>query len=200
MSLHAAIKMMRRQWVWILIPVLLGGTLGWGIARVSSKTFAASTVLFVTATDDANAAALSQGATYIQNQIRSYPMLIASPAVVQGVERDTGLGGDGTLTARVSAIVPTDTSLINITVTAGSPVEATILANGFAKHFTEQIIALEARPGSDRPPVAVTVVEPAVAHAAPVKPVVRDFLLIALGIGALVGLITAAIRESISRL
>lgn len=199
MSFGDILGTLRRRYLWLLVLTVLGGGLGWGVARATPKTFEATTVLFITATDDRNAAALSQGAEYVQNQIRSYPMMLLSPAVLQGVQRDTGLGLDGSLYSRVAAQVPTDSSLLNITVAAGEPGEAAILARAFAKNFSSQIAALETRAGSRTSPIRVTTVEPAVVPLAPTKPVVRNYLMLGLVGGFLLGLVAAVIREVLGR-
>lgn len=198
MTLRDLAGIFRRRLVWVVAITVLGGVLGFVATLVVPKTYEAHTTLYFTATDNRDAAALSQGAQYVQSQIRSYPLLITAPAVLEPVSEDTGLAPDA-VEAAVSASVPTDSALLDITTTSPDPDQAAALANSFATRFSAQIQQLETRPGERSSPIRVSTVAPASAPESPAQPSVSRYLLIGLVGGLILGALAAVIRDLLAR-
>lgn len=198
MSLSDLISLLRRQIVPVVGGVLLGLALAFTAAMTVPKTYEAHTTLYFTAVDARDAAALSQGAQFVQSQIRSYPLLVTSPEVLTAVAREVG-GQESDLAHRVTSEVPTDSTLLAITASGESPEAAATLADSFARHFTTQIQRIETRPGARQSPIRATTVVPATAPSKAVAPDVRIYLILGAGAGLLLGLLIAVAREFLRR-
>ncbi len=199
MNLTDVLGVLRRRWATVAGGLLLGLLVAGLALWLLPKTYESSTSLYVTATDDSDASALSQGATYVQNQIRSYPMLVTSPSVMQAVAAETGLGTPGELAGQVTAQVPTDSAILAISATGEDPQSAAVLASSVARHFGTEIIELEKRPGQEASPVRLTVVQPASPPDQAAEPSASILLVLGAAGGLLVGFILAIVRESTAR-
>src|SRR5205807_7774486 len=99
----------------------------------------------------------------------SYVNFVSSPKVAQTVITDLGLNmSPAVLASKVSANVPLDTSLINLSVTDPSPQRAQSLAQGVADEFSKLATQLESAPGAPSN-VKITVVGPAERPGAPMQ-------------------------------
>lgn len=197
MSLTELTRIVRRRLGWVMAATLLGALIALAAAMLLPKTYQAHTSLYVTSTDSRDAAALSQGAQYVQSQIRSYPLLVTAPAVLQAVAKDTGIP-EGDLASQVSADVPTDSAVLNITTTGHDPAVTAAVAASFARNFGVQIQGIETRTGQQSP-IRVSTVQPATPPTSAIAPNLRIYLLIGLGLGLALGLLAAVVRELMSR-
>ncbi|WP_226345645.1 YveK family protein [Agilicoccus flavus] len=197
MSLTDLVRIVRRRIVWVIGVTLLGALAGLAAASLLPKTYEAHTSLYVTSTDSRDAAALSQGAEYVQSQIRSYPLIVTAPAVLAAVSRDTGVP-PAELASQVSAAVPTDSAVLDITTTARDAEAAATTASSFARNFGAEIQRIETRAGGQSP-IRVSTIQPATPPTSPVAPNVRIYLLIGLMLGLVLGLLAAVVRDLMSR-
>lgn len=194
MTLSDMLRLIRRQIVWLVLGGLIGLAVAFAVAMASPKTYQAHTSLYFTTRDATDAASLSQGADYIQTQIRSYPLLATAPDVLAGVSKETGIAA-GELPGRVSTSVPTDSAVLDITASAERPEEAATLATAVAKHVSAEIQRVETRPGQQQSPIRATTVVAASTPSAPVAPNVPVHLIVGLAIGLLCGFLVAVARE-----
>lgn len=197
MSVTEMLQVLRRGWLWVLAGLVLGGLVALAAFLATPKAYQSQTTLYVTATDSGNAAALSQGASYVQSQIRSYPMLVTAPTVLERVAADTGVAASD-LADSVTAEVPADSSLLTITATADDPQRAVAIAGSLGRHSGEQIQKLETRPGAASP-IRITAVAAPVAPSAPAGPSLKTYLPLGLVLGTLLGFVGVAVRHVASR-
>ena len=83
---------------------------------------------------------ISSGANYLNTQIKTYPELVKTEAVLQPVIKDLGLDMTTTdLAGVVTATNPTNTFMVDISAEVGDPQQAADIANSVAKNLADQI-------------------------------------------------------------
>ena len=195
MDLRDYLRLLRKRWRSLVITMLVVLGLAAAVTIATPRTYAATTQFFVSTVSDETAGALAQGNTFTQQRVKSYAQVLQTPRVLQPVVDELGLGTTPeTLANRVTATIPVDTVLIDVTVTADSADEATAIARAIDAEFPAAIADLEqVREGSS--PVKVTVVREAVAKPGPVSPKPAQNLALGLVLGLLVGFGVAMLRE-----
>ena len=82
---------------------------------------------------------MSSGANYLNTQIKTYPELVKTEAVLQPVIKDLGLDMTTTdLAGVVTAANPTNTFMVDISAEVGDPQQAADIANSVAKNLADQ--------------------------------------------------------------
>ena len=105
-------RILREGWLIILIVALVGAVAAFGATKLMPKTYAATSTLMlrVTSTPDT----LFQQNQFSLARIQSYPQLVDSPAVLDGVRSDLDLSprdySDADITRMLSATNPTNTA------------------------------------------------------------------------------------------
>ena len=183
------LHVLRRGWLVVVIFVVLGGAVGWGITLTSTKVFRASVQLFVAAKAATSGVSLLPCCnTFAQDRVQSYPSIANSPAVTNSVVRRLHLRRLGItsqrLATKISADAPQDEPLVNIHVTDHDPARAVKLANAVAWRFSTVVERTE-EPANGKPLVKLTVIHPA---AIPASPIRTDEAL-NIGLGFLIGLL-----------
>lgn len=198
MELRDYIRILHKHWVLIVAIALLGVCAGAGASLLTKPQYEASTQLYVSVRNESQGSGeLVQGSNFARQSVQSYVSIVSTQSVLGPVVEQMGLEETvPQLAERVSASAPLNTSLVNITVTAGDPVEAAEIANAVGASFTN-IVANELEVSGDpngTSPVKLTTVQPAVAPEAPVSP--RVTLNIALGalLGLAIGIGIALLR------
>jgi polysaccharide biosynthesis transport protein len=129
---------------------------------------------------------LFQGSNFSAERVKSYSQLVTSPTVLDPVIAELSLPLDARqLADHVSAKVPLETVMIDISATSDSPEMAAAIANSVANSLAKVIGELESSETRGSSPVKATVVTPAMVPASPSSPSIP----INLGLGLLVGLI-----------
>lgn len=134
----------------------------------------------------ADSEAAYNGALFLQQRVKSYLAVVDSPAVLEPVIDELQLQTTpAALAARVEAVGPPNTVLINVNVLDHDPEQAARIADAVARSFAQAIVRLEdPSGGGDSSPVKPTVTKPAVAPASPLSPRTTAVT----GLGALLGL------------
>ena len=199
MELRTVIRLLRHQWISILVVTVLvtatGGLLTWR----QTPQYAARTTLFVsTWTDASDASKAYQASLLSQQKVKSYTELLHDHRLMQRVADHLQLRmtADQLAGAVTGEAVP-DTVLIVLTATNPSPVLAARIADAVAVEFVELIPTLEGMPNGQKPAVRLTVVSVAEIPTAPVSPQPARNLALALAVGLLLGAVLAAARHSL---
>ncbi|MBA4860946.1 polysaccharide biosynthesis tyrosine autokinase [Streptomyces sp. PSKA54] len=219
MDLRGYLKVLARRWPTVMVCLLLGIGAGQAANELIRPVYEARTQLFVATRTGADTAELNQGQSFSQARVQSYAAIVATRQVTEPVQRELGLPTTPEkLASQISADVPLNTVLINITVRDASPSRAARIANAVAVRFSAVVEQLETPkqtaepvpappadgqvPDAASPPAAVSpvslgITEKATAPSAPVSP--RHLLNLAAGLlgGLLLGAAFVALRETL---
>jgi capsular exopolysaccharide synthesis family protein len=201
MTLSGYVQVLRKRWKTVVVVALLCVAAAMAITLVLPKTYVAQSTSFVSIAGSATSKGstpdtLYQNSQFALNQVQSYPEIVTSPAVLQPVIDDLGLGMTvHELKSHVTAANPVDTVLLNIQATSSSPKQAQAIANAVADHLGSLVETLETPRQGGESPVKVTTAVPAGLPLSPASP--RPSLNLALGLllGIALGALVAAVRE-----
>lgn len=196
MNLRDFAKMLRGRWLTIVITTLVVIVGAVAYTFLTTPLYEASTRLFVSTNSGASVSDLYQGNLFSQQRVLSYAELLEGETLAQRTIDKLGLDMSAEkLRKRVKASVKTDTVLIDVAVRDESPVRARDIANALSDEFVGLVNELES-PNSGAQPDARVVVEQRASI--PTKPVVPNpirNLAIGLGLGALLGIGLAMLRD-----
>lgn len=196
MELQDYLGILRKRWASILVITVLSVGAAIGISLAMTPVYQASTQLFVSVQGGASTSDLLQGANFTRQQVSSYTQLVTSPLVLNPVIEDLGLEERAeSLSVRVSANSPLNTSLINITVTDQNPAIAAAIADAIAQRFVSMIGDLETPSDGGPSAVKVSIVRDATAPEEPSSPNLPLNAALGLLAGLALGVIFAISRE-----
>ncbi|KJL29289.1 polysaccharide biosynthesis tyrosine autokinase [Microbacterium oxydans] len=198
MELRDYIRILQKNWIVILVLLIVGLAGGGAYAYLQAPKYVTSTQLYVSVrTEGAATGDLVQGTTFARQMVTSYVDTIGTALVLDPVIEELGLD----LTARqlagkVSASTPLNTVMINITVTDTDPERAAKIANQTAVSFTDAVQNTLERPAVEGgvSPVHVTVTNPAAVPTGPSSPNVPLLVIIGGLLGLAVGIAFAVLR------
>ncbi len=167
LSLGSILGAVARHWRITLALIIVGGMAGFGLTRILSPVYTATATQLVKGIPGNNAVAANfEAAQYAVSRARSYPALIYSLPVLEGVRSDTGEKRSlDVLRDSLSAANPPDTPLVTIQARAATAKEASERANSAARQLALYITELETVDGKS--PV---IVETAVQAGVPRRP------------------------------
>lgn len=198
MELRDYVRILHRNWILILVLLILGLAGGAGYAAMQQPKYVASTQLYVSVrTDGAATGDLVQGTTFARQMVTSYVDVVSTALVLDPVIQELGLNDSvAGLSSRVSATTPLNTVLIDITVTDDDPEQAAEIANGVASSFQEAVQNTLEQPAAEGAvsPVQINVTEPAVPATSPTSPNVRMLIVLGGILGLAVGIAIAVLR------
>lgn len=156
MTLRLFLSALVQRWYVLVAGLLLGALVALAVAAVLPKRYEAeSTVLLTTPTIGAPL----DGANYLESRMPTYAEISTSRPVLDEASRTLGLSVPrDVLTRRVTAVVPTSTSLITLTAQWSDPQGAADLSNAVASSFVDLAPRLD---DADKPVLRVQVLEPA---------------------------------------
>ncbi|MDQ4214285.1 polysaccharide biosynthesis tyrosine autokinase [Microbacterium sp. ASV81] len=196
MDLHDYVRILRKNWILILI-VVVGVAGGAGYAALQHPKYNASTQLYVSVrTEGAATGDLVQGQTFARQMVTSYADIVGTALILAPVIQKLNLDTTSAqLAKQVTATTPLNTVLIDISVVDGDADRAAKIANAVAVSFTDAIQStLEKPTGGNNSLVQVTVTEPAAAPAAPSSPNIPLTLALGAVLGLALGLGIAVLR------
>lgn len=140
---------------------------------------------------------MSSGANYLNTQIKTYPELVKTEAVLQPVIKDLGLDMTTTdLADVVTATNPTNTFMVDISAEVGDPQQAADIANSVAKNLSDQISSdLYNNSSSSGSPIKLTVVQKAQTPTGQSSPNIPLYLAAGLILGLIVGIGVALLKD-----
>jgi capsular polysaccharide biosynthesis protein len=199
MNVHQTTHFVRRQW-WV---VALGAIIAVAVAALAlsawPKRYVSTTSFFVSL----EAPTVGPGAAYNNTQfgqarVKSYAALATSPTLAQALFYTLNLSTPvHELQSKISARVEPETVLLDVSVRESSAARAYLLATTIDQVFPRVVRAVEGTAASS--PATISLAQPATLPSAPDKPGLVSTLVIALVIGAGLGLGATAIRNRYDR-
>ena len=149
---------------------------------------------------DNSVSSQSTAGTYIATQLKSYPDLIKTEAVLQPVVDDMNDDSITTdsLANMVTATNPTDTYMLNVSVEATDPQLAAQLANGISQSLSK-VVSSELYASGKRSMVKLSVVQKAKTPQAESYPNKKLNIAVAVVAGLVLGVFAALLRDVLSR-
>lgn len=195
MELQDYVRVIRKRWRIILATIVLAVAAGVGYTLLTPPVYQSTAQLFVSTSSAASPADLAAGKTFTQSQVKTYADLVTTPRVLDPVIAKLSLSRTATELGRmVTAAIPAETVLINISARSGDPQQAPAIANAVAEQTAKTIPELETVNRSSGSPVKVSVVM----NAGPAERIaprpVRNVLL-GLALGSVLGLGLGLLRD-----
>lgn len=153
---------LRKRWILIVACALLGALGGLGYTQAVTPLYRSTASVFVSLERSETVSELMQGASYTRDLVTSYAALATLPAVLDPVIDDLELDTTSrSLATRVTAMVPIDTTIIEIASVDGDPVLAAEVANAAAASLAKTVDRVSPADATGDSTVQVTVVSPA---------------------------------------
>jgi len=187
MELSDYIRILRKNWLIIVVVTLVGIGLAaaFSLTRTPMFTSSATVAVSTQAGGSGTAAELQQGSNFAQARMNTYVGLVKQDIVLAPVIE--GLGIETTpaeLADSISAAATLNSTLLTITATDPDPDIAAALANETATSLAAAVPQIEASVADGESPLRMTTVTPAAPPAEPSSPNVP----LNLALGALLGL------------
>jgi succinoglycan biosynthesis transport protein ExoP len=196
MDLRGYLKVLQRRWISILVITLATLAVAAGITFALTPKYVSTTRLFFGVQGAQSGSDLAQGSTFAEAQLSSYAQVATSPLVLQPVIAQLGLPLTPVeLAQQVSAFAPTDTVIIQVTVTDTSPVRAQQIANAIGQQLATAASDLSPRRQDGSQAVKATIVAPAQVPTDAASPNVLRNLAAGLILGLLLGIAVAILRR-----
>lgn len=198
MELQDYIRILKRNWVLILVITLLTTALtaAWTLTR--TPVYQAQSKLYVSVrTGDASVGELQQGTNYARQAVASYVDIVTTSIVTDQVaaQLDGGLTSQQ-VAGKLSASSPSNTVLINIAATDTDPAVAAEIANTTSAVFSEVVTDQLEKPSEGSPArVQIDVVEPAQVPSTPISPNAQRNIVLGLLLGLMLGFGVAILRS-----
>ncbi|MGE2728586.1 polysaccharide biosynthesis tyrosine autokinase [Mycolicibacterium vaccae] len=199
MTLQEFFKLLRARWMSISVVTLLGLVGAIAISLLTTPLYQASTRLFVSTTSGATLSDMYQGNRLSQERVVSYAQLITGQTLAQRTVDKLGLDVTADqLQSNIKATVKPDTVLIDVAVLDASPIRARDIANTLSDEFVGLVRELETPPDTGaRPDARVVVEQRASIPASPVVPKTSRNIAAGLGLGLLLGIGAAVLRDAL---
>lgn len=194
-------RILREGWILIVVLALVGAAGAWVLTRVLPPTYSASTTLMLQV--ESADSSLFERNQFSLARIKSYPVLVDSPEVIDGVRADLEIDpqeySDRELRRMLSAQITEDTVLLQIRADAPTAILARDLANSAAMHQSALIGEMENSGGSTRYEVELEQVLPANEPSYPDSPQVTAITGLGFIAGLAAGFIVAVYRTTTNR-
>ncbi|MCU1656112.1 MAG: protein tyrosine kinase [Pseudonocardiales bacterium] len=194
MDLRSYLRALRKSW-WVLLLFVVLGVAGGMFRNAQATRIYASHVTFYVSTPaatDANALSADQ---FAQRRTNSYVELLSSDRLANAVVSQTGLSvSPGVIKGEISGSAQPNTVLLKATVKDPSPSRALAIAQGVATTFPTMVDGLDNR-GLRTSTVVLNVVSGPTTSHTPVLPRKSLNITFGVGIGLIIGLVLAVLRE-----
>ncbi|MEH3138904.1 MAG: polysaccharide biosynthesis tyrosine autokinase [Mycobacterium kyogaense] len=196
MTVHDFTRILRTRWKIICGVVLITMSAAVAYLLLTAPQYVAYTRLFVSTTSDGTNTQTNDGGLFAQRRVLSYTQLLQGGLLAQRTIDKLGLDMTSEqLMKKITAVAPTDTVLIDVTVQDSSPTRARDIANTLADEFVVMAAALETPDLGARPNAQVVVQQRAGVPETPVSPKKSRILAVAAAVGLLLGVLLALIRD-----
>ncbi|WP_396925495.1 polysaccharide biosynthesis tyrosine autokinase [Mycolicibacterium sp.] len=193
-------RILRTRWKTVIATIVIAVLCAIAYALLATPQYEAKTRLFVSTTADGNATQTNDGGLFAQRRVLSYTQLLTGGILAQRTIDKLNLDMTANeLIKEITAEAPTDTVLIDVTVTDPSPTRARDIANTLSDEFVAMAAALETPAGGLRPNALVVVQDRAAVPDGPVSPKKKQALTIAVALGVLLGIVIAIARDRLDR-
>ena len=199
MELRDYFEILRRRWLTAIVTALVVLAATSAITLLMPQKFTAATRLFFAVQGTESVTDLAQGSTFAEKQITSYAEVATSPIVLDPVIERLDLGiSSADLAESITATVPTDTVILEVSVVDSDPERAAVIANAVASELALIVSGLAPERDGGSQAVKATILKPAVVPIAPSSPnILRNFAL-GLVLATILALAAALIRDVLS--
>jgi len=182
------LRLTRKNWLALVVGVLLGVLVMLGYTLVQPKVYVASSSGYVVAGGSEGFTDAMSGSDAASAKARSFIPLLTSRAVFDQIAADPGidLGGEA-LDGRLTAWVDEGSTLLEVSASASSPQAAAALADGALDAVAAVVAKIESEVGAEESTILVVPLENAATPTSPVSPDLVSNILM----GALAGLVLA---------
>jgi capsular exopolysaccharide synthesis family protein len=193
---HDYIRAIRKGWVFIVVFTLVGVAAAATYSILREPEYQSTSKVFVSVQSMGSISDLTQGNSFLQNQVQSYADVVNTPLVLQPVIDSLGLETSvPDLSASIEATSPSDTVIVEITAADEDPESAARIANAVASSFESAVSGLVPPNAEGVTPVKITVLQAASVPALPSSPNVPLFLAVGTLVGLVIGLALAIARQ-----
>lgn len=194
-------RILREGWSIIVIAAVLCAVLAWGATKALPQTYSASSTLMLQV--NSQHASLFERNQFSMARIKTYPDLVDSQAVIDGVREDLSLSEqeypDRALRSLLSAENVDDTVLLKVVAEALNAEFSAEIANSAASHLSELVEAMENSVEESQNEVTLEQVLLAVPPASPASPNVTAITGLGLIAGFALGAVIAVYRTTTNR-
>ncbi len=189
MTVRDYAQLLRRRWLLIALVTLLCGGLAAALSLSTRKEYASSVSLFVSASQSpTNVGSIVAVEQLTPERVASYADLASSTNIAAAVVRRLGLNeSPASLASRVSATVPTNTVVIDLTVTDPSESLVPRIANAVGEQLSATVAHLEAPLSGQPSPIKMSVAQSATIPGGPTTPKTTRNILFGLIVGLALG-------------
>lgn len=196
MDLQTYLRILRKHWRMVPLVTLIVVALAAGVTYLMPKSYESQLQFFVSTVDTSDNSQLAQGSNFLQQRVKSYSQLLTAPVVLEPVVKDLGLSSTSTdLSNRITATIPADTVLINVTVRDGDPALAQKIASAVGEQFPKTVSELERVSTHSESPVKVTLTKSPTFDPSPVSPRPARNLALGVILGLIVALAAVLLRH-----
>lgn len=169
---------------------------------MSPVKYSTTTKLFATydsSSSSLNSAEQNSANSYIMSQIKSYPTLTTTQAVLQPVIEELHLNQTvNGLAGQITASNPTSTAFVNITVTSGNPKQAAEIANATAASLSN-VVEKSLYTSGSQSAIKLSIVQPAQQPTVPSSPNWKFNVAAGVLAGLVVGVFMTLVKDKLSK-
>lgn len=199
MELREYLRIMHANWLLIVASTLAGIAAAAALSYFATAKYEAQAKAYISVHTDTQASGdLLQGANFAQQSMATFAELARTERVLSPVAEELELNRTyRALAEQVTVSAPSDSTLLNITVTDEDPETAALIANEVGAQLKDLVEDdLESAQGDeDESPVRITLVHSAEVPTTPVSPRLSVNLLLGLLLGFAAGIGIAILRH-----
>ncbi|EFA23931.1 polysaccharide biosynthesis tyrosine autokinase [Bifidobacterium gallicum] len=202
LTLTELLRTLAKHWITAVVTaaIVLAGVITY--LAVAPAKYSATSRLFATyssTNNTENYSSLNSAGSYISTQVKSYPDLVVTKAVLAPVVEQLHYQGTmQSLQSMVSASNPTDTAFINISATTDDPQLSADIANACAESL-KKLVETSLYPADQQSPVTISIVQPAVIPSAPSAPKKNLIIVLGIAVAIVLGVIAALLKNLFTR-
>ncbi|MFD1212061.1 polysaccharide biosynthesis tyrosine autokinase [Arthrobacter sp. GCM10027362] len=196
MEIQDYLRLLRKRWRAITAITMLCVAAALALAWMAQPMYRTQVAVFFSVAEGESFNDLAQGGVYSQRQVVSFAELATSPLVLNPVIKDLKLD----LTAQelkreLSATIPTNTSIVNVSVTDPDPEQAAVIASTIGQELKSASFRLSPKHSNGSAMVQATITTPATVPDTPISPQPKINLVLGLAVGLGLGIGYAVLRE-----
>ena len=197
MTLRDYAQLLRRRWLLVVLVTLVCGGAAAALSLSETPEYASSVSLFVSASaSPTDAGSVIAAEQLTQERVASYANLAGSRNLAAEVVRQLGLNeSPESLASRISASVPTNTVVLDITVTDPSRTRVPAIANAVGEQLSRTVARLESPLSGQPSPIKVSVSQSGTVPTGPATPKTTRNILFGVILGLALGAGLAILLE-----
>lgn len=192
----------RKHIVTLIVTFVLVVVAACVFTAMSPVKYSTTTKLFAkydSSSSSLNSAEQNSANSYIMSQIKSYPTLTTTQAVLQPVIEELHLNQTvNGLAGQITASNPTSTAFVNITVTSGNPKQAAEIANATAASLSN-VVEKSLYTSGSQSAIKLSIVQPAQQPTVPSSPNWKFNVAAGVLAGLVVGVFMTLVKDKLSK-